>query len=83
MKKLSEYLLIWAVGGCIYYTFEICVSGIFSLDHVCSGWDLSCILHRAGQGWRLERSTCSSGVSMHGICDILRIYYRNDREQMA
>ena len=27
MKKLSEYLLIWAVGGCIYYTFEIVFRG--------------------------------------------------------
>lgn len=27
MKKISEYLFLWAVGGCIYYTFEIIFRG--------------------------------------------------------
>lgn len=27
MKKLSEYLFLWAVGGCIYYIFEIIFRG--------------------------------------------------------
>ena len=27
MKKLSEYLFLWAVGGCLYYTFEIVFRG--------------------------------------------------------
>ena len=27
MKKMSEYLFLWAVGGCLYYTFEIVFRG--------------------------------------------------------
>ena len=27
MKKLSEYLLLWALGGSIYYTFELFFRG--------------------------------------------------------
>lgn len=40
MKKLSEYLFFWAVGGCIYYTFEILFRGfshwsMFVLGGIC------------------------------------------------
>ncbi len=27
MKKMSEYLFLWAVGGCLYYSFEIIFRG--------------------------------------------------------
>lgn len=40
MKKLSEYLLLWATGGCLYYTFEIIFRGfshwsMFVLGGIC------------------------------------------------
>lgn len=40
MKKLSEYLFLWAVGGCLYYGFEILFRGfshwsMFVLGGVC------------------------------------------------
>ena len=40
MKKLSEYLFLWAVGGCIYYTFEVVFRGfshwtMFVLGGIC------------------------------------------------
>lgn len=40
MKKLSEYLLLWATGGCLYYTFEIVFRGfshwsMFVLGGIC------------------------------------------------
>ena len=40
MKKLSEYLFFWALGGCIYYVFEIIFRGfshwsMFILGGIC------------------------------------------------
>ena len=40
MKKLSEYLFLWALGGCIYYGFEILFRGfshwsMFVLGGIC------------------------------------------------
>lgn len=40
MKKLSEYLLLWTLGGCIYYGFEILFRGfshwtMFVLGGIC------------------------------------------------
>lgn len=40
MKKLSEYLFLWATGGCIYYAFELLFRGfshwtMFALGGTC------------------------------------------------
>lgn len=40
IKKLSEYLFIWALGGCIYYSFELIFRGfshwsMFILGGIC------------------------------------------------
>lgn len=40
MKKLSEYLFLWALGGCLYYFFEIFFRGfshwsMFILGGIC------------------------------------------------
>ena len=39
-KKICEYLLIWLVGGCLYYTFEVVFRGfshwsMFVLGGIC------------------------------------------------
>ena len=47
MKKISEYSFLWAVGGCLYYGFEILFRGfshwtMFVLGGIClmffGGW---------------------------------------------
>lgn len=40
MKKVSEFLFLWAIGGCIYYGFEIIFRGfshwsMFVLGGIC------------------------------------------------
>lgn len=40
MKKISEYILLWAIGGCLYYLFEILFRGfshwsMFFLGGIC------------------------------------------------
>ena len=37
MKKLSEYLFLWALGGCIYYGFEILFRGFSHWSRVVLG----------------------------------------------
>ena len=49
MKKLSEYLLLWTMGGAIYYTFELVFPRIFPLVHVCAGRVLPGVLCPAGE----------------------------------
>lgn len=39
-RKISEYLLLWAVGGCLYYSFEVIFRGfshwsMFVLGGIC------------------------------------------------
>ena len=40
MRRVSEYLFLWAVGGCLYYSFELLFRGfshwsLFVLGGVC------------------------------------------------
>lgn len=40
MKKVSEYAVLWAIGGCLYYTFEFIFRGfshwtMFVLGGIC------------------------------------------------
>ena len=40
MRRVSEYLFLWAVGGCLYYSFELLFRGfshwsMFVLGGVC------------------------------------------------
>ena len=29
LKNISEYLVLWAVGGCIYYGIEVLFRGLY------------------------------------------------------
>ena len=50
MKKMSEYLFLWAVGGCLYYTFEIVFRGFSHWTMFVLGGCVWCFaLPRAGQ----------------------------------
>ena len=70
-KKICEYLLIWLVGGCLYYTFEVVFRGFLPLEHVCSGRNLHVFLCLAGERAGVERSHVDADVKMHGLYHIL------------
>lgn len=78
MKKLSEYLFLWAVGGCIYYGAELLFRGF-------SHWTMFvlggiCLVFFAVQGrmvrwedplWRQILRCVVFVVSMEFICGII------------
>ncbi len=54
MKKVSEYLFLWTLGGCIYYIFEIVFRGfshwsMFVLGGICL---VFCAQQGIWTGWR-------------------------------
>lgn len=77
MKKLSEYIFFWALGGCIYYFFEILFRGF-------SHWSMFvlggiCLLFFLYSGFpvALEGTTVEAGSAMHYLCNGDGIHNRN------
>ena len=74
MKKWSENLFLWALGGSLYYGFEVFFRGF-------SHWSMFvlggiCLLFCAKQGlW--------TGALVYNLCDSSGIYHGNDRESVA
>lgn len=59
MKKLSEYLFLWTLGGCLYYTFEMLFRGfshwtMFALGGFCMQfiWSQGALLYWRDPLWR-------------------------------
>ena len=53
MKKISEYLFLWGIGGWIYYTLEILVPWFFPLVHVAC-WAAICMMFFSYQGQQVH-----------------------------
>ena len=51
MKKLSEYLLLWALGGTIYYTFEVVFRGFSHWSMFLLGGFCLVFFAQQGRGW--------------------------------
>ena len=69
VKKWSENLFLWALGGSLYYGFEVFFRGF-------SHWSMFvlggiCLLFCAKQGL------------VYNLCDSSGIYHGNDRESVA
>lgn len=77
MKKLSEYIFFWALGGCIYYFFEILFRGfshwsMFVLGGICLlfFYIQGSLLHWKEPLWRQVSA-------MHYLCNGDGIHNRN------
>ena len=71
MKKWSENLFLWALGGSLYYGFEVFFRGfshwsMFVLGGICL---LFCVME--------------TGALVYNLCDSSGIYHGNDRESVA
>ena len=65
MKKISEYLFLWGIGGWIYYTLEILFRGfshwsMFVLGGICM--------------------ISAAGIPLQHLCNSSRIHYRYYRK---
>ena len=71
MKKLSEYLLLWTLGGCLYYFFEIFFRGF-------SHWSMFvlggiCMVFFTVQG-QMGGPAVDADIAVHYFCDGHGIY---------
>lgn len=79
MKKLSEYLLLWTMGGAIYYTFELFFRGF-------SHWSMFvlgglCLVFCAQQ--EMDALACAAleaGGMVRDLCDRVRVHDRDHRQ---
>ena len=69
MKKWSENLFLWALGGSLYYGFEVFLPGIFSLEYVRAWRNLSFILCQTGTLDRMEGAIMETGALVYNLCD--------------
>lgn len=77
LEKVSEYLFLWALGGTIYYEFEMIFRGFFSLVHVCAGRNLPLFHCMARENGSLERSSLAPDGSLRDLCGSRRIFHRD------
>ena len=80
MKRLSEYLFFWTLGGTLYYSFEMIFRGfshwsMFMLGGFCL---VFCIQQGIWTGWD---SPLASGFMVQRFCDYGGIYYRDFSQQ--
>ena len=81
MKRLSEYLFFWTLGGTLYYSFEMIFRGF-------SHWSMFmlggfCLVFCIQQGiWTgLGFAPLASGFMVQRFCDYGGIYYRDFSQQ--
>ena len=69
MKKLSEYLLLWTLGGCLYYFFEIFFRGF-------SHWSMFVLglFYGSGADGPLGGPAVDADIAVHYFCDGHGIY---------
>ena len=79
MRKISKYLFFWALGGALYYTFEILFRG-FSLVYVCAWWYLFCVFLYSGREHGMAGTCLETDASLYRICNGRGIHYRNHRK---
>lgn len=81
MKRLSEYLFFWTLGGTLYYSFEMIFRGfshwsMFMLGGFCL---VFCIQQGIWTGW--DCAPLASGFMVQRFCDYGGIYYRDFSQQ--
>ncbi len=83
MKKLSEYLFLWSLGGTIYYTFEVIFRGFSHWSMFALGGHLPGVLWTAGNLGRVGGCRLGCRCPVRHVCGGRRIYHRNHCEQVA
>ena len=81
MKRLSEYLFFWTLGGTLYYSFEMIFRGF-------SHWSMFmlggfCLVFCIQQGIWTDRifAPLASGFMVQRFCDYGGISYRDLSQQ--
>ena len=71
MKKLSEYLFLWTLGGVIYYSLEMIFRGFSHWSMFLLGGFCLVFFCAAGDMDRLAGSAVEAGGLECSFCDVL------------
>ena len=80
LKNISEYLVLWAVGGCIYYGIEVVFRGFSHISMFMLGG--LCMQFFTWQG-RLTGCSAKTDYTLYDLCCEYGIYHWNYRKQMV
>lgn len=58
LKNISEYLVLWAVGGCIYYGIEVLFLRFFTYKYVHAWRTVYAVFYMAGTADRMAGMLC-------------------------
>ena len=82
LKNISEYLVLWAVGGCIYYGIEVLFRGFSHISMFMLGG--LCMQFFTWQGRLTEwQDALPRQITRCTICCEYGIYHWNYRKQMV
>ena len=80
MKRLSEYLFFWTLGGTLYYSFEMIFRGFSHWSmFMLGGFCLVSVYNRHLDG--MGFAPLASGFMVQRFCDYGGIYYRDFSQQ--
>ena len=80
MKKVSEYLFLWALGGTLYYGFEVFFRGFSHWSMFILGGVCFCFIAWQGRQVHWIGPTVAPGHPLCDLCDGSRIFYGSDRK---
>ena len=79
MRKISKYLFFWALGGALYYTFEILFRGFSHWSMYVLGGICFVFLY-SGREHGMAGTCLETDASLYRICNGRGIHYRNHRK---
>ena len=85
MKKMGakNFYFLWALGGSLYYGFEVFFRGFSHWSMFVLGGICLFILCQTGTLDRMEGAVMETGALVYNLCDSSGIYHGNDRESVA
>lgn len=83
LKNISEYLVLWAVGGCIYYGIEVLFRGFSHISMFMLGGLCMQFFYMAGTADRMAGCSAKTDYTLYDLCCEYGIYHWNYRKQMV
>ena len=83
LKNISEYLVLWAVGGCIYYGIEVLFRGFSHISMFMSWRTVHAVFYMAGAADKLAGHSAKTDYTLYDLRCEYGIYHWNYRKQMV
>ena len=83
LKNISEYLVLWAVGGCIYYGIEVLFRGFSHISMFMLGGLCMQFFTWQGRLTEWQDALAKTDYTLYDLCCEYGIYHWNYRKQMV